>query len=142
METFIKEHLNKNPYLKAVTYATEDGTDVETNLLIMPAVIVNISDTVLKVKNAKETAYRIATIKYNHPSKGVLSGQAQIWEASLTANPEAFAKDALVDIAVQTEGQYVGRAKIQLPGATPIDIAETLSALQGATADSKVAQTV
>lgn len=141
MEAIIKEHLNKTPYLKPVSYLTEDGTEISTNLLIMPASIVSISDNKLAVKNGKGTEYRIATVVYKHPTRGVISGQAQVWEASLESNPTAFGAEALVDLAVQTEGDYVGRAKVQLPGATPIDIAETLKALQGVKGE-KVSQEV
>ena len=126
-------HLSKLPYLKPVSYKqTIDGvlTDVNTQMLIIPAIVVGIPEDIRELNNTNKTKWRLITVQVNHPTKGLQTENAQMFEVSHTKFGDIFTKGGEVELAVQTTGDYKGYAKAQLPSTKQIEVDDFVSAMK------------
>lgn len=86
--------------------------------LIIPAVINNVSNKVLK--NTKDTEYRIAGVTATMPDGSTQKASCAIWEKLHESNE--YAKGDEIMLAIQLEGEYAGYSKIYLEGASRFDV--------------------
>lgn len=93
-------------------------TDLPTGILreeLIDAIIVSIPEEVKTLDTEKATEYRNVTCSYQLPNGTKRNAIAKMWEASLNAHSDKFVVGAEVTLAVQTEGQFRGHAKVELP---------------------------
>lgn len=91
----------------------------------MPALITEIREEVLTLNNQKETQYRLGTAKIKYPDGGEEDVLTRFYCKSITAHPAVFKAGERINLAIQAEGDYAGRAVAQLPGSS-VDISRLL----------------
>jgi hypothetical protein len=88
--------------------------------LIVDATITSLGKKVLT--NAKNTEYRIASVKATMPDGKTQKGSTLIWEKLQESNE--YEPGDEIQLAIQLEGDYAGYSKIFLGGASKFDVAE------------------
>lgn len=91
----------------------------------VPALVTEIKEKVLNLNNEKLTAYRLGNCQINYPDGGKGDVLTRFYSKSIKAHPDVFKVGEQISIAIQTEGEYAGRAVAQLSGTT-VDIARLL----------------
>ncbi|WP_248724515.1 hypothetical protein [Seonamhaeicola sp. ML3] len=101
--------------------------NLETGLLEIqiPAVVAEIRQEVLKLKNHKETPYRLGTTKIRYPDGGEGEVLTRFYSKSIEAHPDVFRAGERISIIIQAEGDYAGRAVASLPGSS-VDLARLI----------------
>lgn len=99
----------------------------ETGLLevYVPAVVKEIRDEVYNLNNEKLTPYKLGTSQIKYPDGGIGDILTRFYTKSIAVHPDTFRAGGSINIAIQTEGDYAGRAVAQLPGTT-VDISRLL----------------
>jgi hypothetical protein len=122
----------------------------ETGLLEVhvPAVVKEIKDEVYNLNNEKLTPYKLGTSQIKYPDGGTEDVLTRFYTKSIAAHPDTFKAGSSINLVIQTEGDYAGRAVAQLPGTT-VDISRLLGrketdgiALTTARAESVVKENV
>jgi len=129
MENTVNPYLtDTQPFVDQVEYTTTDENDNtlthKQSLLMMPAVIdsIPLSSEPLRLKNKAKTPWRLATVKvFNPVTQKEQKITAQLFEASRLRHEDTFVKGGEVRVAIQTEGEYKGYAKLQLATLERID---------------------
>lgn len=91
----------------------------------IPAIVTEIREKVLNLNNEKMTAYRLGNCKIKYPDGGKEDVLTRFYTKSIAAHPEIFKVGGRISIAIQTQGEYAGRAVAQLSGTT-VDVARLL----------------
>ena len=117
------DYLDRKPRVEAVSYQTADGETVNTNVLMLPAIVKGIpkGENAIR-KNSNDTPWRLITVDIKHPKQGVIERNAQLFEKSYEAFPDTFTKGGQIELMVQTEGDGKGLAKAQLQSIERIDV--------------------
>lgn len=91
----------------------------------IPATVVAISNSVAKLKNDKETPYRMGVISIVYPATGETDEvSCRFYVASLEANPDLFKAGSTIEAHIQAEGEYAGRATAHLAGFKVADMSK------------------
>lgn len=99
----------------------------ETGILEIqvPALITEIRQEVLTLKNHKETPYRLGTTKIHYPDGGEGEVLTRFYSRSIEAHPGIFKAGERISIIIQAEGEYAGRAVASLPSGS-VDVSRLL----------------
>jgi hypothetical protein len=110
--------------LKVQEQTLPNGQVLKT--VVLPATIVGIGENIRKLKNAKQTPFRIGTVAIEYPTKDgtplIKNANASIWDKSYTMHQDLFAKGNKVAVRVQVDGDYKGYGKIELPETVRVDM--------------------
>lgn len=92
----------------------------ETGLLEVhvPAVVMEIREETYNLNNEKLTPYKLGTSQIKYPDGGTEDILTRFYNKSIEAHPSTFKEGGMINLAIQTEGEYAGRAVAQLPGTT------------------------
>ena len=85
----------------------------------VPAVVLAISDKVLELNNDKATKYRMGAVSVNINGSKQQS-PARFYQGILDINP--LAKGDECTISIQAEGEYKGRAVVEILGGSGVDV--------------------
>ena len=98
----LNPHLQRKPRIEPFNYKLEDGTAIKGDAVVIPAIIKSVSNNTRKMKNSKQTEFRIATVEtYNPQTKAVETKPAQLIEASYEMHSDNFAKGSEVEVMLQ-----------------------------------------
>lgn len=114
------QHLEKQPKLKEVNYTTQDGEEVSTSLLVLPAIMVSIPEQIRY--NSNDTPWRLVSVKVKHPNNGIETKVAQLFESSYEMHSDSLANGMPIEVMIQREGEGAGLGKVQLPEIERFDI--------------------
>lgn len=92
--------------------------------------IVSLGETTRKLKNDKETPYRLGTVEIKYPDDTTDVVGAMVYEASMEANEGAFEVGNKIELRVQLEGEYAGYAVMALPSMARVDISKFAGVLE------------
>ena len=113
---------------QAVKYSTEAG-EVTANVMYLHAILgKRTSEGKTKGKGTPFYRYEVAVTMPNGTQQTV---DAQLWKASFDKFADKFTDGSNITLEVQVDGDYKGRAKVQLPKMRSIDV----DAFLGTTAD-------
>lgn len=95
--------------------------------VVLPATVVSIGENIRKLKNQKQTPFRIGTVAVEYPTKNgeepiIKQANASIWDKSYTMHKDLFAVGQRVGVRVQIDGDYKGYGKIELPDTVRVDM--------------------
>ena len=92
----------------------------ETGLLEVhvPALVKQIKDEVYNLNNEKMTPYKLGISQIKYPDGGTEDVLTRFYTNSIDAHPDTFKAGSSINLVIQTEGEYAGRAVAELPGTT------------------------
>ena len=115
---------------EAVKYSTEQG-EVTANVMYLHAILgKRTSEGKTKGKGTIFYRYEVAVTMPNGTQQTV---DAQLWKGSFDKFTEKFTLGSNITLEVQVDGDYKGRAKVQLPKMRSIDV----DAFLGTTVDAE-----
>ena len=113
---------------QTVSYKVGEDT-VTANVMYLNAKLgKRTSESVTKGKGTPFYRYEV---EVTMPNGSIATVDANLWAKSFAKHEDKFALGSNITLEVQTDGDYKGRAKIQLPKARAIDV----DAFLGITAD-------
>lgn len=98
-------------------------------VLNVPATVLEIRDEVLSLNNEKETEYCLGQSEIVYPDGGKESILTRFYKRSLDAHPDTFKVGGKIELEIQVEGEYAGRAVAKLGGSFA-DIERLLGKMQ------------
>jgi len=104
---------------QAISYSTEAG-EITANVMYLHAILgKRTSESKTKIKG---TIFYRYEVEVTMPDGRLQTADANLWANSFAKHADKFAEGSNITLEVQTEGDYKGRAKIQLPKSRAIDV--------------------